>query len=244
MSVIASITARLLLGSKRSLWIGLVMVLPIVIAIVFRATGEEANTVPASFAQDLVSGLVLSLLLPFVALMMGTTAIGSEIEDGTVVFLLSKPVKRARVFLVKAAVAAAATAAIAVPATVATSWIVVGSPGTEGLVVGLGLAALVASVLYSAIFVTLSTVTSRALVIGLIYVFVWESILGDLFAGLAWVSVRQQALGWSGAAIELERYVSNSLPVTGAVVASLVSLGLALVVGANKLAAFEIGERA
>jgi len=214
-----------------------------VIAIVFRTTDEARNTLPTNFAEDIVSSLILSLLLPFVALMMGTTAIGSEIEDGTVVFLLSKPISRTKVLVVKATVAALATAVLAVPATVATTWIITGTAGRGGLVAGLGLAALIASIVYSALFVMLSTVTSRALVIGLLYVFVWEGILGGLFSGLAWLSVRQQAIGWADALVSLPNFTAD-LPFAGAVVASAVFVGLALLIGSRRLAAFEIGERA
>lgn len=241
-AVVARITARLLLGSRKVAAIGLVLLLPIVIAVIYRATGDD-TTPPAEFAWDLVSALILTLLLPLVALILGTTALGSEIEDGTVVFLLTKPVDRWRVVVVKAAVAALATAALAVPSTVATAWIIVGAPGEGGLVVGLGLAALVASVVYTVLFVALSTLTSRALVVGLLYVFVWEAILANLFSGLAWVSVRQYALGWADAVVSLDGF-DPDLSTAGAVVASLVVIIGALVLGSNRLSAFEIGERA
>ena len=241
--VIASITARLLLGTRRSLIVGLVLLLPVLIAIVFRTSGEADHTSPAEFAHEFVASLILSTLLPLVALVLGTTALGSEIEDGTVVFLLSKPIARWKVLVVKSAVAAAATALLAVPATVATTWIVVGSPTEEGLVAGLGLAALVASVVYSIVFVALSAQTSRALVIGLLYVFVWETLLSNLFGGIAWLSVRQYALAWGDALISLADYQPD-LPVATAVVASVVVVAAALWLGSRKLAAFEIGERA
>lgn len=241
-TVTANITTRLLLGSKRAAAIGLVLLLPILIAVVFRAAGD-GDTSPTEFALDLVEALILTVLLPLVALVLGTTALGSEIEDGTIVFMLSKPIDRWRVLVVKAGVAAAATSALAVPATVATAWIIVGSPGEDGLVLGLGLAALVASVVYSVVFVALSTLTSRALVAGLVYVFVWESTLTNLFTDLAWVSVRQYATGWAAAVITAPEF-NHELSTPAAVIMSLVVVAVALVVGGNRLGAFEIGELA
>jgi len=241
MSTIARITARLLLGSRRAIGIGLVMVLPVVIAILFRTSQEDSLTPPAEFAGDLVGSLVLAILLPLVALVMGTAAIGNEIEDGTVVFLLAKPVDRRRIVVVKAAVAAAASAVVCVPTTVATTWIIVG--GNEGgLTVGLGLAALVASVVYSVVFVALSTATSRALVIGLLYVFVWEAILANVFGGLAWLSVRAYSEAIADTAIDALGYQPDLSTGAGVVMALIVVAG-ALWVGGNKLAGFEIGER-
>ena len=45
------------------------------------------------------------------------------------------------------------------------------------------------------IFVLLSIATSRPLVFGLGYVFIWEGILGDLFTGTRYLSIRQYCLG-------------------------------------------------
>lgn len=241
-AVTATITARLLLGSRRTMVVGLVLLLPILIAVIFRASGN-GETSPTEFALDLVEALILTVLLPLVALVLGTTALGSEIEDGTIVFMLSKPIDRWRVLVVKAGVAAAATSALAVPATVATAWIIVGSPSEDGLVPGLGLAALVASVVYSVVFVALSTITSRALVVGLVYVFVWESTLTNLFTDLAWVSVRQYGTGWAAAVITAAEF-DHELSTPAAVIMSLLVVAVALVVGSNRLSAFEIGERA
>lgn len=239
--VVAALTARVLLGNRRAVAIGLVMLLPVLIAILFRASQEDSLTPPAEFAGDLVGALVLAILLPLVALVMGTAAIGNEIEDGTVVFLLSKPIDRHRVVVVKAAVAAAASAIVCVPTTVATTWIITGG-NDGGLTVGLGLAALVASIVYSVVFVALSTATSRALVIGLMYVFVWEAVLANVFSGLAWLSVRAYSEAVADAAIDAFSYRAELGPVAGAVM-SLLVVGAALVIGGRQLAEFEIGER-
>lgn len=243
MNVIARITARVLLGSKRSIVVAFVLLIPILIAIVFRATGESQNTSPLEFAFEFVADLILGTLLPLVALVFGTTALGSEIEDGTIVFLLSKPVRRWKVVVVKGAVAAAGTALLAVPTTIAATWIITGSPTEGGLVVGLAIAALVASVVYSALFVALSAITGRALVIGLIYVFVWENLLATAFNGISWLSVRAYARGWADAAIDLAGYEPR-LAFGPSVAMSLVVTAGALWWGSRKLAAFEIGERA
>ena len=44
-------------------------------------------------------------------------------------------------------------------------------------------------------FVLLSVATSRPLVFGLDYVFIWEGLLGDLFTGTRYLSIRQYRLG-------------------------------------------------
>ena len=53
--------------------------------------------------------------MPLVALIIGTAAIGSEIDDGTAVYLIVKPIPRWRIALSKMVVAAGLTAAMVVP---------------------------------------------------------------------------------------------------------------------------------
>ena len=141
-------------------------------------------------------------------------------------------------------VAAAATAVLTVPATIATAWLIVGG-NNMGLAFGLGLGALAASVLYPVLFVALSAVTSRALVIGLIYVFVWEAIVSNLFSGLRWISIREYAMGWADLAVnDFGDLVTSNLSSVTAVVGSLIVVAVSFLVGTRALERFEIGERA
>lgn len=242
---LVSLTARQLLGRRRTAFIALVLALPVLIAIIYRANREVGDDA-TEFALALVEGLIATLLLPLVALVLGTAALGAEVEDGTAVFLLTKPVSRRRVLTVKMAVAAATTMALVVPATVATAWIATGSATADGVTPGLGLGAAAASLLYCAVFVALSAVTTRALVIGLVYVFVWEAIVTNWFSGLRWISIREYGAGWSDLLVTVDdaALFDPRLGPTAAVIASAVVLVLAIVQGTRALADFEVGERA
>jgi ABC-2 type transport system permease protein len=55
-------------------------------------------------------------------------------------------------------------------------------------------AATVGALEYTALFLALSLATSRALIVGLAYVIVWEGVVAALFAGTRIFSVRQHAL--------------------------------------------------
>ncbi|MCP4958284.1 MAG: ABC transporter permease subunit [Actinomycetia bacterium] len=245
--VLISLTARQLLGRRRTALIGFVLALPILIAVIYRFSDEAGgDTSTEEFAIGLVGTLIVTLLLPLVALVLGTAALGAEIEDGTAVFLLTKPIERWRIIAIKTGVAAAATAVLVVPVTMATTWIIHGGPTADGLMLGLGLAALVGAILYCAVFVALSAFTSRALIFGLIYVFVWEAFATNLFNSLRWVSVREYATGWSDAIISVTDtdIYDPRLAVASAVIGSIVVLSAAVAYGTRALSRFEIGERA
>jgi ABC-2 type transport system permease protein len=246
-AVLASLTVRGLLGRKRAILISLAMLLPVAIAVIYAVAdgGTDSPFERTELAVDIVNGLILTLLLPLVALVLGTAAIGGEIEDGTAVFLLTKPIDRRKIMLVKMAVAAVCTAAMTVPSTIATAWIVSGSATRSGVVVGLAIGALAGAVLYTVVFVALSARTHRALVIGLIYVFVWEAILANLFSGLRWISIREYSIGWAHLVMDdVAGSFTAHLGVSITVVGSLVVLVASFVLGSRALERFEIGERA
>jgi ABC-2 type transport system permease protein len=190
-AVIAGITLRQLLSRRRTLLLLLLGGVLVLVAFVFRLAGEESRALP--FTAQLLANLGIAVLMPLVALLFGTGAIGSELEDGTAIYLLAKPIRRSTILLTKLVVASACAILVTCGPMLLAGLIAGGGLG-DGLVVGFVGAAAIGSVLYSALFVTLSLTTSRALVFGLGYVLIWEGVLSGLFAGTRTFSVRQITL--------------------------------------------------
>ena len=238
-----SLTAHQLLGRRRAILMALLALIPVGIALLYRFAGDPAGEARLEFAADTIGGLVFTLLLPIGALIFGTAALGSEVEDGTIVYLLAHPVARWRIVVAKVATAAAATIALTAPTTLAIALIVLGGFDGESLWWGTTVAAIVGSIVYSALFVSLSTVTSRALIAGLVYVFVWEAFITNFFDGTRWISVRQYVFGIADA-ITTAPHVDGNLDGAHAAIASVVVVAVSLVAGTWFLTRFEIGERA
>ena len=159
-------------------------------------SGSSTPTPQEWVARVLLEGLVVTTLLPLVALVYGTAALGAEIEDGTAVYLLAKPMPRSAIILGKllAAWMVTATAPFSSPALVAGAIAFGGARWLTGSCSGSPSRSCVGSLVYSALFVMLSVVTSRALIAGLVYVFVWEGVINGLFAGTRLLSVRHYTL--------------------------------------------------
>ena len=104
--------------------------------------------------------LVVQTVMPIVALILGTASLGPEIEDGTVVYLLTKPIRRWLVALAKIVVAVGVTAALVVPVTIVTG-LLVGGVRADGLAttMAFAVACLAGGAAYAAVFVALSTMT-------------------------------------------------------------------------------------
>ncbi|SCE93683.1 ABC-2 type transport system permease protein [Micromonospora coriariae] len=231
MSTISWITARGLFGRRRFL---LLLPLPLVLlglAVLCRSLGVD----PGEWGPPVLVGLGLAVVLPVVALIIGTGVLGAEIDDGTVVHILTKPLPRWQIVLPKLAVAAAVTAVtVAVPLYVA---------GVLADSVRLGLALAVAAALgalaYSALFLALSLVTRRPVLLGLVYVLIWEGLLGNFVSGTKVLSIQQYVIALADRLAPtglLETTVS--VPVAS-VMTALVSVGFT-VLAIDRLRSFSV----
>lgn len=237
------ITARQLLGRRRGLLLLLLAAAPVAIALLYRLTTDEAEGgSDTEWATGLIQNMVVLLVLPLVALVLGTAALGAEIEDGTAVYLLATPVERWRIVLVKVVTAAAATAVIVAPTTLATALIIFRGVDEHGVAVGFAAAVVVGALAYCSLFVALSAVTSRALIAGLGYVFVWEAVVTGIFSGTRWVSIREYTLGIADLISSAPEFSADIAGARAPIGAALVIV-VCYVLGVRFLSRFEIGER-
>ena len=238
------LSARQLLAKRRA-WLALgLSLVPAVVAVAFRLLVSDASGSSGDFLIGLARDLVIGALLPLTAVLFGTTAFGGDIEDGTLLYLLLKPVARWRVVVWKYVVAVLCTAAVMLPAVV-LPWLVVRGPDLPfqvplSLLAGLG----VGSALYCAGFLALGAWTRRALVVGLLYVVTVEMVLSRSLTGVKVISAREFALAVS------QKLLGNSAalvdkPVTTATVWTMGTLMLVVGVGLTiwKVRGYEAAER-
>jgi ABC-2 type transport system permease protein len=238
--VIAGLTFRALAGRRRVLLVSLLCALPILVALLARASGRLTGA--DAVTTTVMDRLVISTLVPLVALVFGTSALGSELDDGTAIYLLAKPIARWRIVLAKVLVAAGLAVAVTAPAAFVAAIILGGSGGLAGAL-GYAVATAVAAMLYAAVFLALSLVTSRALAIGLIYVLVWEGLFAGLLPGTRTFSVRQYALGIADAFSGGHKAAAGTaLDGPSAIVLAVVVAAVALAIAVRRLQTYEIGE--
>ena len=226
-AALLSITLRALLGRRRTLLLALVGGLVILATVLYRLGGpSEAESL------DVMNGLLgdfgIGVVLPLVAVIVATAALGAELDDGTIVYLLAKPVPRSRIVLVKLVVALLIVIVLVVPAILIAG--LIGHPNPD-LAIGYGAAAAFGALEYTAVFLALSLVTSRALIIGLAYVVVWEGVIAGLFAGTRIFSVRQHALAVAdavGGAASTAAELDPAIAVVVGIVVTVLATALAV----------------
>jgi ABC-2 type transport system permease protein len=242
-ATIATITARQLLGRRRTVLLLLLGAVIVLVAVAYRLGGGGDDDL--AWTAGLLENFGVATLMPLVALVLGTGAVGSEIDDGTIVYILSKPIMRVTIVITKLVVAAVAAALLTCGPILVAGLIAAGGLG-DGLVLGFTAAAAIGSLLYVALFIAVSLITGRALVFGLFYVLLWEGFLAGLFAGTRTFSIRQHTLAFAEAIGSPPADVFDpAIDATTAIVVGGALLVIAVVVAIRRLRAFELrGEAA
>ncbi len=231
-SVVASITLRATMGRKRAF----LFAIPSLILVVITLLLKLANPSLASWPSVILGDFGFSVVLPLTALVVGTSVLGAEVDDGSIIHLLATPVRRSSVIVTKFAVAAVLTMIfVAVPELIAGLI----ATGPSRLAFGLCAGALAGSVIYNAIFIMISVLTTRSVAVGLLYVLIWESLLGNFVAGARELSVGQYSLGIANS-IAHNANLNAGLSLTTAVVMGSIVTVAALVLAVRRLASFSL----
>jgi ABC-2 type transport system permease protein len=230
---VARLTFRATMGRKRAFLFAIPPVILLLITVLLKLTHPQQ----ASWPADILGVFGFSVVLPLTALIVGTSVLGAEIDDGSIVHLLATPVRRSAVILTKFAVAAAITMVfVAVPELLAG---LIATGGLTRLAVGVFAGALAGSVIYNAFFVMISVLTTRAIAVGLLYLLIWEGLLGNLVSGASELSIGQYSLGVANSIAHdpgLNAHLTLATVVTAGAIVTVAALALAI----RRLGAFSL----
>ena len=242
-AAIARLTMRQTLARKRWIIVAVLAAIPVVMATLIRAY-VNASDDPLDSVGTVFPALIMTVVVPIIALVLASASLGAEVEDGTVAYLLTKPISRSEIVLTKFVVTSLIACVVSMAATLLAGLIILGGLDPTHLVLGFVAAAGVGSVLYTAIFLALGLITRRGMLIGLVYVIVWEGALGNFFVGTRQLSVRQYMLTIADQISTVEAAVFTSMvsPSTAYVMSVVVAVG-AVALCVARLRMFEVGHR-
>ena len=176
-----------MLWSRRSVLLGLLVGAPVVLAGVVRLYAET-SPLPVINTSRLngptLFGIVIWLLfvrfiVPVLGVFYGTALIADEVDDKTITYLFTRPVRRAAVLLGKYFAYLACVVLLVLPSVVVVYFLLIPIGGRIGesfpsLAADLGMLA-IGLAAYGAVFAFVGARIKRPLIAGLVFAFGWES---------------------------------------------------------------------
>ena len=187
-TVRGALTGRPILGL-----LGAAAVFPVLVGGIW-AAGPPKGTDLLSVAEVLFSALFLPVILLLVCLVQGAGLLRTELEEDTLLYPLKRTVPRASLVVGKYLGFLVATLAALLPSALLGIFLgVKGGNGTQSAGTGLFEATVLLTVLgvvaYGATFELLGLLTRSALVIGLVYGFLWETFLSQVAGPIQYYTV-------------------------------------------------------
>lgn len=221
------LTLRSLVDGKRILALAGLALVPVIAALVFAGAGDID---PRIFWARLVQRLVIPTVTAFAAVVIAAGAVGDDREDGTILYLASTPLPRLGIVATKVLAAWTAALALLAPSVLVAGLIALGDRATAAMLLwplaGVALAALA----YAAAAALLAMVSRRPVVLGVLYILLWEGSIATFAA-----SADRLSIAAYGRAIAVEGVVDVNAPDASAAASVLI---LALVAaGSTWLAA-------
>jgi ABC-type transport system involved in multi-copper enzyme maturation permease subunit len=175
-----------LIWSRRTIFMALVVGAPVLLATVARivqASGvaplrvNGANVDPVSIFGMIIWVLFLRFIVPVLGVFYGTSLVADEVEDKTITYLFTRPLRRGAVLLGKYLAYLACTTLVVLPSVMIVYFMLVPlrdvGRSFPSLLTDLGILA-IGIAAYGALFTMVGAWMKRPLVVGLVFTFGWE----------------------------------------------------------------------
>ncbi|WP_462418187.1 ABC transporter permease subunit [Kytococcus sp. Marseille-QA3725] len=183
---IATMTWRSLSRGWRPLLLLLLPLAGLGLSVLLRFAVGEADEV---VADQVVRDLATSVIIPLAALLVAVNGIGNEVDDSSVLHVLATPTPRWQILLQKVLVICAVSALLGLVTAGGMAAVMGSHELTSWLVAGA-----VAGLAYGAVFTALSTWVKHAVIIGALYLVLWEGMLIGLAPRARFLSLHHGAL--------------------------------------------------
>lgn len=179
--MIFSNTLRGMLRARRLVWVCLLALLPGALALIIRLNTRRGDWDGHAAYDHMEQNIVFGFILVMMAVIYGTGAISQEVEQKTIVYLLTRPIHRWRILLMKFLATTLLTTVSVYVASAVVALVSLGpsslsrAPFTRDLLV-----LPVGALAYSGLFVLVAAALARSLlplILGLLYAFGWETLV-------------------------------------------------------------------
>lgn len=235
------LTLRQFGGGKAIRVVGLFSLAPALFTVIYLISpGDYTGRM---FFDDVFGNVIVPTILPLAALILATNALGNEIEDRTMVYLVLKPIRRSRIILEKyGAVIQSTWLALIVGMVIAWAMASRGDAiDNIDVLAAAVLAALLGVLAYGAVFMAVSLIVPRALVAGIIYVLIWESTLARLIPGARLLSIQHYVQSiYSRLLNDPQLAIQNAMQISSALLAIIGIILASLLFATARLKAMDL----
>lgn len=232
-TTIARLSVQSLFGQRRGIILAILPAMLILLSIITVVVTDGALGI-----EPITMVFGFSLVLPLIALLITNGVLGPEMEDGSIVYLLSKPISRYVVVLSKFGVAAVLSVVLGGGSVFLSALILEISEPGQAFAVGVG--AVAATLGYCGLFIALATLTRHGTIAGLIYILGFEGLLASWLSGLRYISVGSWGRRVVGALNDDVALVVRDLNLAYAVLALIVLTVGGVVLAGHRLRSFEL----
>lgn len=223
---ITSLTIRQFLNSRSLIVVALICLIPLAIAIVPHLTSDptSVNSLRRTMANVVFLNMYATLLMPISVLVLASAAFGDEIDDKTLYILALKPISRFRIVLEKFL----AVVVVAVPVvwgSIAIVWAVMAWGNFDGMrdmLWPMLAGSLVGIIGFGSIFLTVSLLVRRTLLLGMFYVSIWEGALSGFLPGIRNFSISHYGRSMFVNLLDDDRITVDNAADTGRVIITIV----------------------
>jgi ABC-type transport system involved in multi-copper enzyme maturation permease subunit len=177
---------REMVRRRRLIFLGLMMLVPVLVPLAWRIWDTEGLISAELLLTNLGRLLYIHVLIAVAALAVGISAIGEQVEDGTILYYWTRPLSRAAIYSGRL-LAAQMVAGVLLVGSMVLCFIVMvtGNFGILslkflGLYLGTCTVIVIGAFVYTAIFALLGTALRRPIVPAIVFAFGWESISGNV----------------------------------------------------------------
>lgn len=141
-------------------------------------------------SYSMLSSLLVFRVLPLASAIFSSAVIGQEVEQKTIVYLLTRPIERWKLILLRILASALAVSLVTVVAMILVSAAVYGNPLGNPLFFRDFMAIVVGSLAYGTLFVFVTLLMSKAaMVVCLLFAFAWETAVPNMPGSMSMLSI-------------------------------------------------------
>lgn len=181
---------------------------------------------PGDLDDTLLNAFYASLVIPLIALATATASFGNEVEDRTLSNLVLTPVPRWQIVLPKLLASISINGTLIITSVIIS--VTIAYDGDANVLAAVIIGSLLAIIAYSTVFMWLGLMTSRGLLIGLLYVFLWEFLFTGFIPGIRFLSIRAYMLGVIRG-VDDNRFVDDASQIISLPVSLIVLLALIVI---------------